>query len=522
MTSFYGENRQVDILVDEEENRISRKNIDKWIFRLLLLLIGLMPLIVLAHVKEVMSPLITNIETLRTGSKGDIFTYYKSMMLLFITIITGFLLLIKVFFMNGTIRKTVLNYFLGIFAITIIVSTILSPNISIALSGQYNRSDGAISWLCYIALMFIAMNIRYPKKAINYVIYSLYPFVFINLVIITMNFKGNDLMQKEWVQKIVTIFLPDGASLAEGSQLVGTLNQWNYMSGMFAIMTVTYLIAAIVERDWKTSIIHTIVATASIAVMLMSISTSGFITVIVMMIPIIVILCKVENRLKGIAILGIFLTLSSITLHFLSKENPSVWTESIGFFIEDNPYTEQQKLSGTNNKLQFNILSKVYASESSFELPVLPESSISVGTGRLYIWEKTFEVFKERPLIGYGLDTLMYNFPHNNIDARAGIRTERTIVDKPHNTYIGILYGTGIIGFISIILIVGYSVLQSIKMIITNNNIQFTILGFAVFAYFLQAMFNDSLPGISGVIWVIMGMMFAIIFSGKEKERTKS
>lgn len=97
MTSFYGEERQVNVLVDEEENRISREYIDKWIFRLLLLLIGFMPLIVLAEVREVISPVVTNIGSLTSGAKGDIFTYYKSLIVLIITIITGLLLLIKIF-----------------------------------------------------------------------------------------------------------------------------------------------------------------------------------------------------------------------------------------------------------------------------------------------------------------------------------------------------------------------------------------------------------------------------------------
>ena len=46
MSSFYDV-----ILNDEEEDLRSRKNIDKWIFRLLLLLLGVMPLIVLANVE---------------------------------------------------------------------------------------------------------------------------------------------------------------------------------------------------------------------------------------------------------------------------------------------------------------------------------------------------------------------------------------------------------------------------------------------------------------------------------------
>ena len=40
-----------------------------------------------------------------------------------------------------------------------------SPSKTIALYGQYNRTDGALSYICYVLLMFVAMHIEYPKKA---------------------------------------------------------------------------------------------------------------------------------------------------------------------------------------------------------------------------------------------------------------------------------------------------------------------------------------------------------------------
>lgn len=91
-----------------------------------------------------------------------------------------------------------------------------------------------------------------------------------------MNFYGHDLLQNSAVSKFVKLFLPEGADITEGSILVGTLNQWNYMSGMFAIMTVMYLTAAVLERTIGRAIGHLVVAIMSIAVMFMSISTSGF------------------------------------------------------------------------------------------------------------------------------------------------------------------------------------------------------------------------------------------------------
>ncbi|BDH60656.1 hypothetical protein MTP04_07860 [Lysinibacillus sp. PLM2] len=520
MTSFYGKYHEKGIISDEEENSVSRTNVDKWIFRLLLVLIGFMPIVILAHTEEVISPLISDISVLTSGTKGDLFTHYKSLIVLIITIITGILLLAKIFFMNGKIRKTKVNYILGIFVCAIVFSTILSPNITIALNGQYNRSDGAISWLCYIVLMFIAMNINYPKKVINYVMYSLIPFVIVNLFIITNNFYGNDMLKNKIVQDVISIFLVDGTNLSEGSQLVGTLNQWNYMSGMFGIITAMFLVWAMLERKWITSIISIIVTFASVSVLFMSVSRGGFVTLLLIMLLLLFSILRMENKLKAIVVYSLFLLIAAPIFHILAKENPEVWNESFGLFIDSNPYMEEE-LDGNENvsfTYEYNLINKVYASENSFELPILPEREYAPGSGRFYIWEKTYDLLKERPFFGYGLDTLMYNFPHYNIDARSGLNTEHTITDKPHNLFVGILYGTGIVGFGVFLLIIVTLALLSFKALLIEKCQNNSVLGVAIIAYLLQAMVNDSLPSTSAVIFVFMGIMISLATKTIERE----
>ena len=46
------------------------------------------------------------------------------------------------------------------------------------------------------------------------------------------------------------------------------------------------------------------------------------------------------------------------------------------------------------------------------------------------------------------------------------------------------------------------------------------ILAIASLAYFAQSMFNDSLPGMSAIAWLFIGMMFAMIFSNNEETTT--
>ncbi|MEX3745320.1 MULTISPECIES: O-antigen ligase family protein [Lysinibacillus] len=498
---------------DVEEDIKSQKSVDKWIFRLLLVVMGFAPLIVMASIKEVQTPLITNIAALTGGLKGDLFTHYKALFVVGITIIVAIIFMAKILFMNGEIRKTKLNYAIGAFAVSIILSTIFSPNISIALHGMYNQSDGAISWLCYLSLFFIAMNIEYPKKALNYILYSLYPFVVINLFIISMNFYGHDLLQNSAVSKFVKLFLPEGADITEGSTLVGTLNQWNYMSGMFAIMTVMFLTAAVLEKNIGRAIGHLFVAVMSIAVMLMSISTSGFLTVCVMMIVVLFVAFRSEKKAQSFAIIAVFLVASAPVFHVLASKDARVWTESVGFVIKSNPYIKEEPVSAAsiNTDVKFDWMTKAYAAEK-FELPVLPERALSAGTGRAYIWGEGFELVKNRPFLGYGLDTFMYNFPHYNIDARAGLFDENTIIDKPHSMYVGWLYGTGIIGFLCGIIILIFSLFSPLKIAFKSNHSMVWILGIAWGAYLVQALFNDSLPGTSAVMWIMAGILLATTF----------
>ncbi|MFL0581102.1 O-antigen ligase family protein [Solibacillus silvestris] len=508
MASFYEEIHKSDSFSDEQENSQSRANADKWIFRLLLALLGLMPLIVMANVEEFISPLVSNIDVLSSGMKGDLFTHYKALFILVLTAIILIIFLSKIFFMNGTIKKSFINYVLGGFVLIILASTIMSPNITVALNGQYNRSEGAILWLCYIALFFVALNITYPKNMINKIMYAMIPLVYINLFIMIRNFYGHDLLQLEFMQKFVSLTLPEGANMSEGSQLLGTLNQWNYMSGMFAMMTVMYLAWAVVAKRGYESLIGLVTSCASVAIMLMSMSTNGFVTFLSVIPAILWIAFKSSSIKKAALVLIAFIVVMGGSLHILSLHNEKVWAESVGFFLsEENPYTKEKKIEETTVSditSSFSLLgNKVLASDNSFELPILPDPDWGPGTGRIYIWKETLKLVGDRPLLGYGIDTITYHFPHYQLEARGNLN-EVTIVDKPHNVYIGILYGTGIIGFIMLVVFMLYIV----KFI--WNTLKYgkesSILAILCLSFAIQALFNDSTPAILCIFFILAGI----------------
>ena len=525
MASFYEELHKSNSISDEQENAQSRASVDKWIFRLLLSVLGIMPLIVMANVEEFISPLISNVAVLSSGMKGDLFTHYKATFILVMTVIIVAMFLVKVFFMSGIIKKSFVNYALGGFVIAMTISTIVSPNISVALNGQYNRSEGAILWLCYIALFFVAMNITYPKNVINNIMYTMIPFVFINLFIMIKNFYGNDLLQLGFMQKFVSIMLPEGATISDGSQLLGTLNQWNYMSGMFAMMTVMYLAWAVVAKKGYESAIGVITASASVAIMLMAVSTNGFVTFLCIIPFILWLAIKSGSIKKATLVLVAFFVVMGGSLHILSLQNEKVWAESIGFFFSgENPYTKEQPVESSAvsaKDFSFSLFGqKAAASDNSFELPVLPEAAWSPGTGRTYIWKETLELVADRPLFGYGMDTITYHFPHYQLEARGNLLIE-TVVDKPHNIYIGLLYGTGIIGLVLFMIFVLFSLKETLLRIIKFNSKSNTsvVLGIIWLSFLVQALFNDTTPAMTGTLFIMIGILMGL--QNKNEELVK-
>lgn len=502
-----------DIYRDPEEDRLAMRKADKRIFYLLLFVTGLVPLLVGGHLTEVISPSISEVSGLSTSYKGDLFTFYKFVFLIIFTAGILLLFLHKVFILHYQFPNNKPLILFGILLAALTLSAIFAPYKTLALFGQYNRTDGTLSYICYIILMFVAMHIHYPQKAVRWILYSFIPFVLINVVLMTMNFTGHDAMTYDSVQKVMSLTLPEGGELGEGSILLGTLNQWNYMSGMFAVMTVLYLSGAMAESTVWRKVLYGVQALISIAIMLMSLSTSGFLTVVLVTFFLIGFAFKLPDKKSALITLLLFFIAVLPVFHVLADKNPRVWDESIGFIISTNPYMPDVT-AGLS-------VSKVYASENSFELPVLPESSMSAGSGRSYIWSKTLELVVERPITGYGLDTLMYHFPHQNIDARGGIGTETVIVDKPHSMYVGMIYGTGIIGFAAFMALIGYVTWKCFSPYLKKRvhlSIQ-SALGLAWLAFLIQALFNDTLPGTAAPLFAIGGIALALL--DKENVREK-
>ena len=160
---------------------------------------------------------------------------------------------------------------------------------------------------------------------------------------------------------------------------------------------------------------------------------------------------------------------------------------------------------------------------TDFDLPdYFPKPGISPGTGRLYIWKDTLRLIMRKPLTGYGMDTLSYAFPQNDLEKVAGMGSYDIYITKPHNIYIAYAYGAGIPALLAFLLLNILGAAAFLRYFISRKKsreapdlmIMCSLLGWA--AYLVQAFVNDDLISTAPLWWTLLGVGLGLINASTE------
>ncbi|MED4730193.1 O-antigen ligase family protein [Aneurinibacillus migulanus] len=494
----------------------AQKSIDSKIAALLLITIALIPLLVRVAFIEFAGPLITG-TSLDSGLKTDIFTYYKLIFMFMFIFILLLLLLYKMLGKGYEIPKSYINKPVLVLLAFILCSTFFAQYKTIALFGQYNRHDGALTYIGYIALFFIAANTLFSKEKIKWFFYALYPVTAINALMGILHFYGYELLKNSFIRAIILPSSISESAINAGSYISSTFNNPNYVSGISSMLVALFLTKAVLDENKKDKGINLFFACISFAMLLTALSTSGFLTLVVIL-PFIFCACIFAvNRKQAIITATSAVILFGGILVTLNLHDPRVYEESIGFFLHDSANV------GSPNIDTYSAVEKVFSLPTAFaEEPTkefsefeLPELGFGAGTGRVYEWTKTLELIKQQPIFGYGLDTLAYYFPQDDPDKAANLNDPNVIVDKPHNMYLGIAYGAGIFALAAFLVLIFRHLWEHVKWFKNaRNNGRYALvvsLLFAWCAYLVQAVFNDSIIGTAIIFWVVFGMSVSIV-----------
>ena len=138
------------------------------------------------------------------------------------------------------------------------------------------------------------------------------------------------------------------------------------------------------------------------------------------------------------------------------------------------------------------------------------------GSGRGYIWSRSLPMVKQTLLIGHGADTYCLYFPHNDYVGRYNNDGNiNVIVDKPHDMYLGISIGTGILSLISLIALWLVYLIDSIKIYFHEKYTSLSsFAGVGIFlgisGFLVSAIVNDSSVSVMPIFYGLLGTGLAI------------
>lgn len=151
------------------------------------------------------------------------------------------------------------------------------------------------------------------------------------------------------------------------------------------------------------------------------------------------------------------------------------------------------------------------------------EGKERMGSARGYIWSRTLPMLKETLILGKGPDTYCIYFPQNDILGKLkAYDTLWMLVDKPHNIYLQIGFGTGIISLIAFLAFVGGVIGILFKRYISfspESDTQAIAVGcmLGVIGYMFAGIFNDSVITVAPVFWILIGVGMAAYYLDAKK-----
>jgi hypothetical protein len=519
---------------------------------------GIIPILVRCIIQYYASPHIDPLLYLFTTGRTDYFTYLKFIVLLVISVILLALFLLQVFRSKSEFKSSKLNMLLGVFTLSVIISMLLSDYKTISLWGGYSRNFGVLAYLCCAVLLLVVANTKYDAKWRNYTVNALYLFVVINAVFLILNFYGYELIQNGLIRTLIAGKIEHFQGT--GTQLTGTLGHNDFTSGAGGVFFLIFAAKAVFsEKKIQMKAAAFAAALLSGLTVYASQAESGVVTIIFGAVVLYGLLAEQKNYQGTLEFSGL-LMLTPIFWFVMSRHNAAFLGDlkgDLGFLLVSAVagvvilavywlWKSKRKLSPRNfritvisavviaiiatavagpmathkiNQQYQQIDSQAIAQKLQQNEFDLPAKGVAWGSGRIYIWEETLKLVTQKPLFGYGFDTLPITFNQGDPAKMAALNSATVIVDKTHNMFLNMMYGGGIISFLAYILIILLVLVKSAQTIANGGNKYLLIPVFlGILGYLYQGLFNDQVQGFESVFWVLLGLAYSMATEEKLEE----
>jgi len=141
---------------------------------------------------------------------------------------------------------------------------------------------------------------------------------------------------------------------------------------------------------------------------------------------------------------------------------------------------------------------------------------------RLNRWEAGYRMFLEKPFFGFGPGTYMFKYSsYQRAHEMTSISTTQGDMGNIHSEYFGPLVDSGVIGFLIILILFGYSIHHLLQLHYTTQNKETKYLSLAILlalvSYYVHGVMNNFLDQdkIGVIFWAMFGMITALRLNEK-------
>jgi O-antigen ligase/tetratricopeptide (TPR) repeat protein len=169
----------------------------------------------------------------------------------------------------------------------------------------------------------------------------------------------------------------------------------------------------------------------------------------------------------------------------------------------------------------FDILPK--ESDSLIWLRIRSLATFSGATSilRLKIWQAGLDIIKEKPILGYGLETQTFNFIRYYEPSWAIYEKINICPDRAHNEFLDLLLTSGILGLISFLILIGYFFWQGLKKLITRYSLLTILLLSGLLAVLVSHQFSFPVTVTGLYFWLFLGLLTVNSWSDGERREIK-
>lgn len=347
--------------------------------------------------------------------------------------------------------------------ISLAISAISADNIKFSIIGNGFRFGGLLSYVFYIFLAILGYKLTDKNRAIFFRC-LIYTASFISILSLT-NF--------EFTKEIF---------LVENAGIFANINHFStYLNYIIIINIFTFYN----DKNKYIGILDFICFIILVGMLIINGSFACYLGIMLILIITIVYAIKNKKILKYLAMFSIFFTISFTGAWMLVKGNFEELFEDLGILK-----TYYEDYSDNNNKDK---------QEYYFELCLQ-----FVGSNRGELWRYGFEMAKEKPILGYGLENFSDDYLKYPLESQE---------DLPHNLILFLWLSGGIITLL-LYLIANFMILgKNWRNFYLNNSI--TPIWFLIISHLFQSMFNNTLFYTTSLYAILFGMIYKNI---KEKK----